>query len=92
MMRHVMRLVPLHAGSNVDMRRKCLHSLACYYVLPTPVSFVGLCHTLTHPPLAPTRRYGKMGASFYTRAQTVTAVWPEPDAASGKMTSMPVLK
>lgn len=36
--------------------------------------------------------YGKMGVAFYTRAQMVTAVWPEPDAQAGKMTSMPVLK
>merc|ERR1719324_533952 len=32
--------------------------------------------------------YGKMGVSFYTRAQTVTAVWPE-EGAAGTGTSMP---
>jgi hypothetical protein len=35
--------------------------------------------------------YGKMGAQFYTRAQTVTAVWPQ-DETTQKMTSMPNLK
>ena len=35
--------------------------------------------------------YGKMGVQFYTRAQTVTAVWPEGET-SQKMTSMPILK
>jgi len=36
--------------------------------------------------------YGKMGVAFYTRAQTVTAVWPEMDATASKMTAMPILK
>ena len=35
--------------------------------------------------------YGKMGVGFYTRAQTVTAVWPE-HGEEGTGTSMPVQK
>jgi len=35
--------------------------------------------------------YGKMGVAFYTRAQTVTAVWPE-EGAAGTGTSMPTQK
>ena len=35
--------------------------------------------------------YGKMGVGFYTRAQTVTAVWPEY-GEEGTGTSMPVQK
>jgi len=34
--------------------------------------------------------YGKMGVQFYTRAQTVTAAWPETDVSStAKFTVMP---